>query len=189
MTQGAGPRKGPRKVSALAAALRKGEKHPWYPREGEKHVPAKRAVVILKARGMRTRDVAVIVGMTERSVNRWLQDGLADEVARLLEEGTAEARDYIRSQTGPAARQLMKLARTASKDHGPRVKACVELLAIGGLGRKTVVEHVRVDPLEQASEEELEEMIRAEVEPEIRAKVERELREKGWTAPKVEKTL
>jgi predicted transcriptional regulator len=189
MTQGAGPRKGPRRVSALAAALQRGEKHPWYPREGEKHVPAKRAVVILKARGMRTRDVAVVVGMTERSVNRWLQDGLADEVARILEEGTAEARDYIRANALPIAERLVALTRRAGKEHGPRVKACVEGLAMVGITRKTVVEHVRIDPLEEASEEELDEMIRAEVEPEIRAKVERELRERGWQPPTPTKTL
>ena len=45
---------------------------PRYPIEDGRYVTEKRAVVLLKASGKTTRECAEIIGITERSINRWL---------------------------------------------------------------------------------------------------------------------
>lgn len=64
-----GPGKGPRKGSPMDLA---DGSRPRYPIEDGRYVTEKRAVVLLKASGKTTRECAEIIGITERSINRWL---------------------------------------------------------------------------------------------------------------------
>lgn len=180
-----GPRKGPRKGSALDLA---DGSRPRYPIEDGRYVSEKRAVVLLKASGKRTAEISTIVGVTERSINRWLQDGLADEVRRMQDEITEAAKAVLTSNALTVAKRLVKLTKTAGKEHGPRVKACVEALGMAGVVRRTVIEHQTVDDLDRLSDEELEERASRD----LRKELEAELEAKGWRrpeAPAVVKTL
>lgn len=180
-----GPGKGPRKGSALDLA---DGSRPRYPIEDGRYVTEKRAVVLLKAAGKTTRECAEIIGITDRSIHRWLQDGLADEVRRVQDEIVDAAKSVLTSNALKVAERLVKLTEDAGKNDGPKVKACVEALGMAGVVRRTVIEHQTVDDLDRLSDEELEERASRDVRKEVIA----ELEAKGWRRPEaapVVKTL
>lgn len=173
-----GPGKGPRKGSAMDLA---DGSRPRYPIEDGRYVSEKRAVILMKAEGRTTQYCSDVTGITVRSINRWLAEGLADEVRRELDIRLEAARNIMSANSVKMAKRLVRLTKKAGKDDGPKVKACVEGLAIAGLSRKHIVVREEPDEYDKLTDAELEQRARKMADAE------------GWTKPPpaavVEKTL
>ena len=111
------------------------------PGNGEEHEPdrkrgaAQRAQAIpLLIAGGGVSDVAEAVGVTPRTVERWLRQGaIAEEVAEGKAEINAEARRFLGAKRSAAVRLLWEICEGGSREDMGRVKALELMFRSSGL--------------------------------------------------------
>ena len=161
-----GPDKRPRKGSP-----REGKR--GHPKVDGKLLPTKEAALVMFAAGARTRKIAQTLEVSERTLNRWLSDpGFSAELAQRQASIRSGAERVLHGAAERLARRLVHLSHKGTKEDMAQVKATEGGLDRIGMVKRTVIEHVQHDPLDEASDEELESMIREEAEA--------LLREGGW---------
>lgn len=96
---------------------------------------AQRAEAIpLLIAGAGVTEVAEAVGVTPRSVGRWLRQGaIAEEVAEGKAEINAEARRFLGSKRSAAVRLLWEICESGSREDMGRVKALELFMRSSGL--------------------------------------------------------
>lgn len=129
-----GPDRKPRKGSP-----RRGRKGRTRPDESPSRARKARAIALL-VEGHTPDEVAGILGVGRSTVYAWLQreDFAAQLDARLGQVQQAAVR-FLRSKTLDAARSLATCAASGERDHGPRVKAATEVLALAGVTAPSTV--------------------------------------------------
>lgn len=164
-----GPDRRPRKGSP-----REGRK--GHPKVDGKCLPQKEAALVMLANGARPRKIAQVLEVSERTLTRWLaDDGFSAELAERQARIRGEAERVIAGGLAQAARQMLKLAKTAGKEDMAKVKAAGEILDRGGLVKKQIVTLTVHDELDLMTDEELERLALQGAEEALLAK--------GWRPP------
>lgn len=167
--KGRGPDKVPRKNSNREGTPGKAE-------VTGKRVPQKKAALVHLTEGKSPLDVATALGVTDRTIQRWLKEpGFSAELAARQTEVREEAMRAIGFALADAARQMIKLGKDAGKEDMAKVKANAEVLDRGGIIKRQIIEHVSADEMDGMSDEELQRI------DEMRA--EEVMRQKGWRPP------